>query len=98
MTAKTANKTVANEIVETVTVETTNTPVLLNTTDIAKALDITPRALRTFLRSKAGMNARVGKGKRWAITPDQFTALRNAYVQRNTLPNTGDATESSENS
>lgn len=52
---------------------------LLNTTEVAKALDTTPRELRKFLRSeKSGIEA-VGQGKRYALPESRVTALAKKF-------------------
>lgn len=44
--------------------------------ELAQALDTDARTVRKFLRSEQGMNAKVGKGQRWAIEAKQVRSLK----------------------
>lgn len=47
--------------------------------ELAVQLDSDPRTVRKFLRSEQGMNAKVGKGQRWAIEAKQVRSLRKRF-------------------
>lgn len=47
--------------------------------EIAVEFGTDGRTLRKFLRSEAGLNARVGKGNRWAIEGKDVRKLRKGF-------------------
>ena len=53
----------------------------LNTTEVAEALETTPRELRKFLRSADGKNATVGKGARWSIEAREVRSLKTRFAK-----------------
>lgn len=71
--------------------------------ELAQRFETDPRTVRKFLRSKDGMNARVGKGQRWEIEArtvkslqKRFTSWNAAQIEaRNAAKN--DATDAPEN-
>ena len=52
---------------------------IMTTAEVAAEFGTTPRELRKFLRSEQGMNATVGKGKRWGIEKRQLRGLRTRF-------------------
>lgn len=51
----------------------------LTVKEIATQFETDPRTLRKFLRSEQGMNAKVGKGHRWAIEARKVNSLRKRF-------------------
>lgn len=49
--------------------------------ELAVRLDTDPRTVRKFLRSPEGMNAKVGKGQRWAIEANQVRSLKARFAR-----------------
>lgn len=47
--------------------------------EVALQFETTPRNLRKFLRSKDGLNTRVGKGNRWSIEAKDVRKLRKSF-------------------
>lgn len=48
--------------------------------ELALELDASPRTVRKFLRSTAGLDTKVGKGHRWAIEARQVASLRKRFA------------------
>ena len=65
--------------------------------EFAQKLGSDPRTVRKFLRSEAGMNARVGKGSRWALESKQIASLTKKFRKWDEARKTSDAPESTEN-
>lgn len=49
--------------------------------EFAAKVGTDPCTARKFIRSEAGLNARVGKGHRWAIESKQVTSLAKRFVK-----------------
>jgi hypothetical protein len=56
---------------------------IFTTAQVAEKFETTPRQLRKFLRSEQGMNATVGKGKRWGIEGKQLAPLKKRFIAWN---------------
>lgn len=52
---------------------------IYTTAQVAEKFDTTPRTLRKFLRSPAGMDATVGKGQRWGIEAKKVQGLQKRF-------------------
>ena len=58
--------------------------------ELAVELGTDARTVRKFLRSSDGLDAKVGKGQRWAIEARQVRSLRSRFEKWNAIREVGE--------